>query len=38
MRAKTIDDVLEILAAIVTDTLAERDPLGFFLRCTGRSL
>jgi Family of unknown function (DUF5995) len=30
MRAKTIDDVLEILARIVADTLADRDPLGYF--------
>jgi hypothetical protein len=30
MRAKTIDDVLEMLAAIVADTLAEPDPLGYF--------
>jgi Family of unknown function (DUF5995) len=30
MRAKTIDDVLKILAAIVSDTGAERDPLGYF--------
>ena len=30
MRAKTIDDVLEILAAIVADTRAKTDPLGYF--------
>jgi Family of unknown function (DUF5995) len=30
MRAKTIDDVLKILAAIVADTTAKRDPLGYF--------
>jgi hypothetical protein len=30
MRAKTIDDVLKILAAIVADTKAKRDPLGYF--------
>jgi len=30
MRAKTIDDVLTILAAIVADTKAKKDPLGYF--------
>lgn len=30
MRAKTIDDVLKILAAIVADTKAKKDPLGYF--------
>ena len=30
MRAKTIDDVLKILAAIVADTKARQDPLGYF--------
>ena len=30
MRAKTIDDVLRILAVIVADTTAQRDPLGYF--------
>jgi uncharacterized protein DUF5995 len=30
MRAKTIDDVLKILAAIVADTKADQDPLGYF--------
>jgi hypothetical protein len=30
MRAKTIDDVLELLSAIVADTRAKRDPLGYF--------
>jgi hypothetical protein len=30
MRAKTIDDVLEILAGMVADTLAQQDPLGYF--------
>lgn len=30
MRAKTIDDVLKMLAAIVADTRADRDPLGYF--------
>lgn len=30
MRAKTIDDVLTILAGIVADTKARRDPLGYF--------
>ena len=30
MRASTIDDVLDILATIVADTLADEDPLGYF--------
>ena len=30
MKAKTIDDVLTMLAAIVADTKNRRDPLGFF--------
>ena len=30
MRAKTIDDVLKILATIVADTKAKKDPLGYF--------
>ena len=30
MRATTIDDVLKILAAIVADTKARQDPLGYF--------
>jgi hypothetical protein len=30
MRAKTIDDVLKMLATIVADTKAKRDPLGYF--------
>jgi hypothetical protein len=30
MRAKTIDDVLKILAEIVADTKARQDPLGYF--------
>jgi uncharacterized protein DUF5995 len=30
MRAKTIDDVLEMLATIVADTRVKRDPLGYF--------
>jgi hypothetical protein len=30
MKAKTIDDVLKILATIVADTKAKRDPLGYF--------
>jgi hypothetical protein len=30
MRAKTIDDVLKILPAIVADTKAKKDPLGYF--------
>ena len=30
MQAKTIDDVLKLLAAIVADTKARKDPLGYF--------
>lgn len=30
MRASTIDDVLDILATIVADTVADEDPLGYF--------
>ena len=30
MKAETIDDVLEILAAVVADTKARSDPLGYF--------
>jgi hypothetical protein len=30
MRATTIDDVLRIVAVIVADTTAQRDPLGDF--------
>ena len=30
MTATTIDDVLDALAAIVADTTARRDPLGYF--------
>ena len=30
MKAETIDDVLQILAAIISDTKAKKDPLGYF--------